>query len=61
MLFPQTNAYRQFFDLSGLWEFRFDPDDNGRERGWESGFPLAAGNVQRRVPGGADHGQLELL
>ena len=32
MLYPQKNNYRYFIDLSGFWEFRFDPEDKGVEK-----------------------------
>ena len=38
MLYPQGNKYRHFFDLSGFWEFRFDPDDKGVREDWTKGF-----------------------
>ncbi len=38
MLFPQSNAFRRTIDISGFWDFRFDPDDNGERAGWGSGF-----------------------
>ena len=38
MLYPQTNPYRQVTDLSGLWDFRFDPDKAGEQSGWHLGF-----------------------
>ncbi len=38
MLYPQTNCYRQHFDLSGFWEIRFDPEQVGDSAGWHSGF-----------------------
>ena len=41
MLYPQSNAYRQMADLSGFWDFRFDPADEGREQGWSAGFDPA--------------------
>jgi hypothetical protein len=37
-MFPQQNAYRQYFDLSGFWDFRFDPEDQGQAAGWTDGF-----------------------
>jgi beta-glucuronidase len=37
-MFPQQNAYRQYFDLSGFWDFRFDPADQGQAAGWADGF-----------------------
>ena len=40
MLYPQTNAFRAVFDLSGFWQFRPDPEDLGRAQGWFSApFP----------------------
>ncbi len=38
MLYPQSNSFRQCIDLSGIWDFRFDPDGWGSERGWSAGF-----------------------
>ena len=38
MLYPQSNRYRQCFDLSGFWEIRFDPEQAGHSAGWPSGF-----------------------
>ncbi|MBN1451783.1 MAG: beta-glucuronidase [Anaerolineales bacterium] len=38
MLYPQSNPFRQFNDLSGFWELSFDPEDQGRHSGWSSGF-----------------------
>ncbi len=39
MLYPQSNRYRQLFDLSGFWEIRFDPGNIGEGLGWSAGFP----------------------
>jgi len=39
MLYPQSNPFRQVIDLSGFWDFRFDPDDVGERSGWTGGFP----------------------
>jgi beta-glucuronidase len=41
MLFPQSNFHRQVVDLSGIWDFRFDPEDIGIKRGWQRGFTEA--------------------
>jgi len=41
MLPPQSNRYRQACNLSGFWDFRFDPDDAGLQNGWQGGFPGA--------------------
>ena len=38
MLHPQSNPFRQCIDLSGFWDFRFDPDDQRQEAGWGGGF-----------------------
>ncbi len=38
MLYPQSNACRQMADLSGFWDFRFDPANEGVEQGWGAGF-----------------------
>jgi beta-glucuronidase len=39
MLTPRSNRYRQAFDLSGFWDFRFDSEDVGLQNGWQTGFP----------------------
>ena len=38
MLYPQFNRFRQFHDLSGFWDFCFDPDRAGEAQGWAGGF-----------------------
>ena len=38
MLYPQTNQYRQVFDLSGFWNFCFDPQGIGETQGWFQGL-----------------------
>jgi beta-glucuronidase len=38
MLYPQSNRFRQLFDLSGFWEIRFDPENAGEALGWKAGF-----------------------
>ncbi len=38
MLYPQSNRFRQTMDLSGLWAFRFDPEERGKDAGWPTGF-----------------------
>lgn len=38
MLYPQSNRFRQLFDLSGFWEIRFDPENLGQAQGWNAGF-----------------------
>ena len=34
MLYPQSNHFRQHIDLSGFWDLRFDPTDEGHSAGW---------------------------
>ncbi len=38
MLYPRSNHYRQLSDLSGFWDFSFDPHDVGHADGWQRGF-----------------------
>jgi len=38
MLYPQLNPFRQVIDLSGFWDFRFDPHGQGERLGWAAGF-----------------------
>jgi beta-galactosidase/beta-glucuronidase len=38
MLYPQSNPFRQTIDLSGFWDFRFDPDRRGEQARWSEGF-----------------------
>ena len=38
MLYPQRNKYRQYIDLSGFWDFRFDPNNEGLKANWQIGF-----------------------
>jgi len=38
MLYPCSNPFRQCTDLSGFWDFRFDPQRQGEESGWSEGF-----------------------
>ena len=39
VLFPQQNAHRNLFDLSGLWSFQLDPQEIGEENGWFRALP----------------------
>ncbi len=41
MLYPQSNVCRQTADLSGFWDFRFDPAGEGLGLGWGAGFDPA--------------------
>jgi beta-glucuronidase len=38
MLYPQCNSFRQSIDLSGIWDFRFDPENSGVASGWTNGL-----------------------
>ena len=38
MLYPQMNRVRQYIDLSGFWDLRFDPHGEGYPSGWSEGF-----------------------
>jgi beta-glucuronidase len=35
---PQSNAFRDRIDLSGVWRVRFDPDGMGEVSGWSAGI-----------------------
>jgi beta-glucuronidase len=56
---PQANAFRTVLDLSGLWEFRLDPGDEGRAAGWAEGIPgsrpiAVPGSWNEQLPGARD-------
>jgi beta-glucuronidase len=38
MLYPVQNNYRNRLDLSGIWDFKTDPDHLGKEAGWATGL-----------------------
>ena len=38
-LYPQQNAIRNRLDLSGIWNFQMDPNDEGERAGWFNGLP----------------------
>lgn len=38
MLFPQTNRCRTTLELPGIWDFKVDADDRGRDENWGCGF-----------------------
>jgi beta-glucuronidase len=44
-LYPHESATRTTRDLTGLWDFRLDPEDHGEAQGWFNGFDQA-----RRIP-----------
>ncbi len=39
---PQRNAFRDAFDLSGIWRIAFDLDEGGEQKGWANGLPEEA-------------------
>ncbi len=48
-LFPAQNPYRQRHDLSGFWDFCFDPDDSGIARGFPAGLRKAGASSVRPI------------
>lgn len=38
MLYPQRNETRDYIDLSDIWDFRFDKENEGFDSGWQEGF-----------------------
>lgn len=34
MLYPEITATRRFYDMCGMWNFKFDPNGKGEENGW---------------------------
>lgn len=40
MLYPRMTAARRAVSLDGMWEFRFDPEGSGAEKGWDAGHWL---------------------
>ncbi|NMB80982.1 MAG: beta-glucuronidase [Ignavibacteria bacterium] len=38
MLYPIVNNYRNIFDLSGIWQFKTDPEKIGEKKKWFNGF-----------------------
>ena len=41
ILYPQNNTFRQFLDLSGIWEISFDPGKSNPENGFLVSRPIA--------------------
>jgi beta-glucuronidase len=41
MLYPVQNDIRNTFDLSGIWDFRTDPEEIGEREGWQNGLARA--------------------
>jgi beta-glucuronidase len=44
-LYPAESATRQVIDLSGIWKFKVDFEEKGREEGWQNGL-----NDYKEVP-----------
>ena len=38
-LYPQQNTHRNRLDLSGIWNFQLDPQEQGEVEGWFNGLP----------------------
>ena len=38
---PQQNQCRNMLDLSGVWQFQMDPNQEGEAAGWQNGLPDA--------------------
>ena len=41
MLYPIQNNVRNRLDLSGIWDFRTDPEEVGEQNGWFNGLSEA--------------------
>ncbi len=39
MLYPIQNNFRNKLDISGIWDFKTDPDGVGETNGWANGLP----------------------
>jgi len=39
LLYPQQNQVRNVHDLSGLWRFQLDPEEEGEANGWFDALP----------------------
>ena len=39
LLYPCTNACRNFISLDGLWKMQFDPEGTGSEQNWQNCLP----------------------
>ncbi|MBN1920115.1 MAG: beta-galactosidase, partial [Anaerolineae bacterium] len=48
MLYPVQNSHRNKLDLSGIWDFRCDPEHTGEANGWANGL---SGARPMAVPG----------
>src|SRR5512136_904208 len=48
MLYPVQNSFRNKLDISGIWDFKCDPDLVGEKEGWATGL---TGSRPMAVPG----------
>ena len=39
LLYPRQNQYRNVLDLSGLWQFQLDPEEEGEAKDWFKALP----------------------
>ena len=59
-LYPEANEFREVLDLSGLWDFRLDPKDEGERASWFSGLPsprevAVPGSWNEQIDGAFDY------
>ena len=55
-MYPQNNLFRQYIDLSGVWEFAFEGDNPNREQGFLDGRPIAVpGSWNEQLADGRDN------
>jgi len=48
MLKPRLNNHRNLIDISGIWKFKIDKNDEGEKKGWNEGF---SADSEIAVPG----------
>jgi beta-glucuronidase len=58
MLYPIQNDVRNRLDLSGIWDFKIDPDETGEHNEWFNGLPKA---LPIAVPGSWNEQYADLL
>ena len=51
-LYPAESSKRQVIDLSGIWKFKVDYDNQGREQNWHNGLSDA---VEVPIPSSFNH------
>ena len=56
MMYPQNNSFRQYIDLSGIWDFAFEGNNPDREDGFSDGEPVAVpGSWNDQIVDGRDN------